>query len=278
MMIRYVRTEDGRIFKLEDYFIVAELNKGFWVPCEEKSERELDLENGVLLSEADLKEFTSIPGEVITGENIAPLYGFGGEVGSLASSLCGCLKSFLISRIEGSSLPRWIDDRTFLECLACSYVLNRYLALETGYESFDSKVGDIFLNHYAYQLLRKRNGDACPEKKDFAKFLLSLVSDYQDALASEDRVEKAYLPIWDPEFKPTMFQRVFFCLVSRGYLRLKGIPEGELSAKEGEEIPDLSRGEAEACFKFACAFLRLADVLVNPFEGEMAPLDQSHQA
>lgn len=46
---------------------------------------------------------------------------------------------------NGTRLSKDIDDATFVECLAYSYVLNRHLALGTGYDSFDSRVGEVFL-------------------------------------------------------------------------------------------------------------------------------------
>ena len=119
------------------------------------------IKNAVFIDEVEPKKLTSIPGEVASVTNIAPLYGFGGEMGNLASFLCGHHKKFLISNIREMRLSKEIDDATFVERLAYSYVLNRHLVLETGYDSFDSRVGEVFLRYYAYEMLRRR-GEGSP--------------------------------------------------------------------------------------------------------------------
>ncbi len=183
------------------------------------------IKNAVFLGETELKKLTSIPGEAVSVTNVGPLYGFGGEIGNLTSFLCGHLKRFIVSNTKGMRLSKEIDDATFTECLACSYVLNRHLALEAGYESFDSRAGEVFLRYYVYEMLRKRDGKDCPEKEGFLNRLLDMVYDYLDAFASKDRVEKAYLPSWDKRFKTAPFQRLSFAFANRGYLGSKAFPK-----------------------------------------------------
>ncbi len=187
------------------------------------------IKNAVFLGETELKKLTSIPGEAVSVTNVGPLYGFGGEIGNSTSFLCGHLKRFIVSNINGTRLSKVIDGAFFTERLACSYVLNQHLALEAGYESFDSRVGEVFLSYCVYEVLHKRDGKDCPDNKEgFLNRLLDMVYDYLDAFASKDRVEKAYLPSWDKRFKPTAFQRLSFTFANRGYHGSKA------SSKDGD--------------------------------------------
>ena len=276
MLIRYVKTKEGRVYKLEDDFIVAELIKGYWSPCYERDEKELDMGSCSILNEEELKGFTSIPGEIVARDNVSALWGFSGEVRDLATSLFGFLQGMLIGVNEDNSISREHDDAILTECIACSYALNRYLALETGYQSFDSKVGDLFLRHCSYEILRRSLHKDSYDKGAFVDRLLRCASDYIDAFNSEDRAELAYLPSWWPLFRPTDFERLFLCLASRCYLRLRGMPEDELSPRDIEEIPDLSVQEASDCLDFAYRLINIANMLVNKME--KAPLDRSHTA
>ncbi len=239
-MDRYVIIDGPRILKLSDGVAVAELTAGLWVPARPVEQKVLSL--AVNLSERDLVDVTSIPGSVVTRENIRWLW----EFTCAAVTMCTweydrCLAYFaeLEERFEEGSKDGWLTDDAFgniwIECQAAAYIVLRNKTMKSGYMRFDEEAGTLFLDYYAFPFYAKASFTKKRGTGEFKEKIRHLAMEYDKAAVDKSRPLFPQAPWTWEKWKGTpsnWYTRIGFCLCSRVFLRAQGLPEEKMDYDE----------------------------------------------
>lgn len=237
---RYVRTESGRIFKLDGWNPLLELKEGTWIRPRDYQDEVFMNGKEISQEEANKNAFSSDEG--IESDNAAPFYQLSETVFASATLrydlLMKSMKNFL-SKKEGLGqfatsdfrIDSTVEFYTWLDCITSAF--SYFAALKVFHndrKDYNEKVVQPFFHTTALGLIRMLWPKAKFEDNDLINELDNSLQEFNRAEQDKDRIEQLFMTVFDKKDAANIniYDRSLYCLCNRFYFRSSGFSEEKL--------------------------------------------------